>query len=156
MVPKVHLKKWTPKIGATWWPPSWIPKWPPKLSIFNHISRSIAARTKILVSLPMFSISGNIMEVSEFRTAAILNFKMAAAFYTMPHICHSIAWLENGNFSLNSAMFVKVFFSLDSRPWDGSKTTIFRRMWYSSRWAFREIQDGRHGSGRCRKSPITS
>ena len=46
---------------------------------FAHISCSIAPRTKIQVSIPMFSMSRNILAMSEFTSgAAIFDFKMSA------------------------------------------------------------------------------
>ena len=57
-----------------------------KMPSFAHISCSIAPRTKIQVSIPMFSMSRNILAMSEFTSGAgILDFKMAVLHYFVSH-----------------------------------------------------------------------
>ena len=80
-----------------WWRPYWFPIWRQNDHSFTHISCSIAPRTNILVSIPMFSMSRNILAISELRPgAAILDFKMAAICFTL--LCtsfHIALWKEN-------------------------------------------------------------
>ena len=63
----------------------------------NKVTCSIAPRTKIQVSIPMFSISSNIWECQNLRQgAAILDFKMAAICFTLLCISLPVAlWKEN-------------------------------------------------------------
>ncbi len=103
MVPEDHYQKLTPKIRDQWWPPYWFPIWCKHDHSFAHISCSIARRTKMQVSIPMFStISRNILAMSEFTSgAAIYDFNMAAICFTLFCISLPIAlWKENKEDSL--------------------------------------------------------
>ncbi len=59
------IQKLTPKICGPWWPVYWFPIWRQNDHSFAHISCSVAPRTNIQVSIPMFSMYRNILAMSE-------------------------------------------------------------------------------------------